>query len=162
MTEKLEALFDLPADEKPTETEVVDSMKETVEKLKKQTMALTLSSKIDSSFSNVNELEKHEREMDLIAEDAIETYGNLIDMAMNVEAQYTARLMEVAAQMMNAAIVAKTNKIDKKLKMIELQLKKQKLDQDANSGEDPGINLNGEGVIIADRNSLIEQLKKMK
>ena len=52
MTEKLEALFDLPADEKPTETEVVDSMKETVEKLKKQTMALTLSSKIDSSFSS--------------------------------------------------------------------------------------------------------------
>jgi len=46
--------------------------------------------------------------------------------------------------MMNAAIDAKTNKIDKKLKMIELQLKKAKLDQDT-TGEDNGINLNGDG-----------------
>jgi len=45
--------------------------------------------------------------------------------------------------------------------MIELQLKKAKLDQDASGGDD-GINLQGDGVIITDRNSLIERLKKMK
>ena len=45
--------------------------------------------------------------------------------------------------------------------MIELQIKKQKLDQDANS-EDNGINLSGDGVIITDRNSLLEKLKNMK
>ena len=45
--------------------------------------------------------------------------------------------------------------------MIDLQLKKQKIDQDTIS-EDQGVNIQGDGVIIADRNSLIEQLKKMK
>ena len=48
-----------------------------------------------------------------------------------------------------------------KLKMIDLQLKKAKLDQDT-STEDPGINLKGDGYIITDRNSLIEKLKNMK
>ena len=59
------------------------------------------------------------------------------------------------------AIDAKSAKLDKKLKMIDLQLKKHKIDQDS-SPEEQGINIQGDGVIIADRNSLIEQLKKMK
>jgi len=63
--------------------------------------------------------------------------------------------------MLKNAIDAKTAKLDKKLKMIELQLKKQKLDQDASGGED-GISIQGDGVIITDRNSLIEKLKNMK
>jgi hypothetical protein len=44
--------------------------------------------------------------------------------------------------------------------MIELQLKKQKLDQETN--ENDGVNLSGDGYVIADRNSLIEKLKNMK
>jgi len=63
--------------------------------------------------------------------------------------------------MLKNAIDAKAAKIDKKLKMIELQLKKQKLDQDANQ-EDNSVNLAGDGVIISDRNSLLEKLKQMK
>ena len=80
---------------------------------------------------------------------------------MNVEARYSSRIFEVAASMLKNAIDAKSQKIDKKLRMIELQLKKQKLDQDA-SGSDNGIPLSGEGVIITDRNSLLEKLKNMK
>jgi hypothetical protein len=44
--------------------------------------------------------------------------------------------------------------------MIELQLKKQKLDQDA--GNDEGVDVTGTGVIVSDRNSLIEKLRNMK
>ena len=44
--------------------------------------------------------------------------------------------------------------------MVELQLKKQKLDQEAN--EDNGVTLNGDGYIVTDRNSLLEKLKNMK
>ena len=44
--------------------------------------------------------------------------------------------------------------------MIELQLKKQKLDQDAGDGNG-GIDVTGTGVIVSDRNSLIEKLKNM-
>jgi hypothetical protein len=63
--------------------------------------------------------------------------------------------------MLKNAIDAKSAKIDKKLKIIELQLKKQKLDQDANSADD-SVTLQGDGVIITDRNSLLEKLKSMK
>ena len=63
--------------------------------------------------------------------------------------------------MLGHAISAKTAKLDKKLKMIDLQLKKQKIDQDTN-GEDRGISINGEGVIVTDRNSLLEKIKNMK
>jgi hypothetical protein len=45
--------------------------------------------------------------------------------------------------------------------MIELQLKKQKLDNDVGN-EDKGINIQGEGFMVTDRNSLIEKLKNMK
>jgi hypothetical protein len=79
---------------------------------------------------------------------------------MNVEARYSARMFEVAASMLGHAITAKTAKLDKKLKMIDLQLKKQKLDNDSSS--DDGVTISGEGVIITDRNSLIEKLKNMK
>jgi len=61
--------------------------------------------------------------------------------------------------MLKNAIDAKSAKLDKKLKMIELQLKKQKLDQEINP-EDNSIQ--GQGVIISDRNSLVEKLKNMK
>ena len=61
--------------------------------------------------------------------------------------------------MLKNAIDAKSAKLDKKLKMIELQLKKQQIDQKAGQ-EDNAIQ--GQGVIITDRNSLIEKLKSMK
>jgi hypothetical protein len=77
-----------------------------------------------------------------------------------VEARYSGRIFEVAGGMLKNAIDAKAAKIYKKLKMIELQLKKQKLDQETN--ENDGVNLSGDGYVIADRNSLIEKLKNMK
>jgi hypothetical protein len=86
-----------------------------------------------------------------------------MDLGMNVEARYSSRIFEVAGGMLKNAIDAKTAKLDKKLKMIELQLKKAKLDQDAaGASESDGINLAGDGVIITDRNSLLEKLRSMK
>lgn len=158
MTEKLEQLFDLA--EAPSNEDVTVAMEQTVDKLKKQTTALALSSKIDNAFGNINELEKHEREMDLIAEDAIETYGNLIDMAMNVEAQYTARLMEVAAQMMKNAMDARQLKMNAKLRQLELQLKKLQSDR-AHGQKEAGEESTVEGQLI-DRNELLKKLKSGK
>jgi agmatine/peptidylarginine deiminase len=84
-----------------------------------------------------------------------------MDLGMNVEARYSGRIFEVAGGMLKNAIDAKAAKIDKKLKMIDLQLKKQKLDNDSIQ-EDSGISIQGDGVIITDRNSLLEKLRNMK
>ena len=82
-----------------------------------------------------------------------------MDLGMNVEARYSGRVFEVAAGMLKNAIDAKSAKIDKKLKMIELQIKKQAIDQ--KTGNSEGEVVQGEGVIVTDRNSLLEKLKNM-
>ena len=118
--------------------------------------------KISASLPAVKGLgDAADAEFDALAQRATDAYDDLMDLGMNVEARYSGRIFEVAGGMLKNAIDAKAAKIDKKLKMIELQLKKAKLDQDA-SGSDEGISLQGDGVIITDRNSLIEKLKKMK
>jgi hypothetical protein len=99
-------------------------------------------------------------EFDALAQRATDAYDDLMDLGMNVEARYSGRIFEVAGGMLKNAIDAKAAKIDKKLKMIELQLKKQKLDQDAGQ-QDNSIDVTGSGVIVSDRNSLLEKLKNM-
>ena len=59
--------------------------------------------------------------------------------------------------MMGNAINAKTAKIDKKLKAVDLQLKKLKIDNDK-GGDDPNDVINGQGYIITDRNELLKKL----
>jgi len=99
-------------------------------------------------------------ELDELAQKAKDAYEDIMDLGMNVEARYSGRLFEVAASMLGHAIQAKTAKLDKKLKMIDLQIKKQKLDQDTNN--DDSVTIQGDGVIITDRNSLLEKLKNLK
>jgi hypothetical protein len=118
--------------------------------------------KISAALPQVKGLgDASDSEFDALAQRATDAYDDLMDLGMNVEARYSGRVFEVAASMLKNAIDAKSAKIDKKIKMIELQIKKQKLDNDAHP-EDTGVNISGEGFIVTDRNSLIEKLKNMK
>ena len=158
---KLEEILNLPESKKlVTEEEKKKAKAEVAQPFLRD---MSEFDKISAALPAVKGLgDASDAEFDALAQRATDAYDDLMDLGMNVEARYSSRIFEVAASMLKNAIDAKSAKIDKKLKMIELQLKKQKLDQDSNTGEDTGINLNGDGVIIADRNSLIEQLKKMK
>ncbi len=116
--------------------------------------------KISAALPRVNGLgDLADNEFDALAQRATDAYDDLMDLGMNVEARYSSRIFEVAGGMLKNAIDAKSAKIDKKLKMIELQLKKQKLDQDT-AGDD-SVTLQGDGYIVTDRNSLLEKLKNM-
>lgn len=100
-----------------------------------------------------------DREFDELAKRATQAYDDLMDFGFNVEARYSSRIFEVAGSMLKNAIEAKSAKIDKKLRMIDLQLKKQRLDQIKPKADDL---IEGEGVVITDRNSLLESLKAKK
>ena len=160
MTKKLEELLNLPENQ-----EIVSENKNTVPKavvddVDETFNALAEFDKISSALPSVKGLgEKADRELDDIAKRALETYEDLMDLGMNVESRYSGRVFEVAGNMLKTSLDAKTAKLDKKLKMIELQLKKQKLDQDA--GDMDGEIVSGEGAIFTDRNSLLEKLKKI-
>jgi hypothetical protein len=160
MTKKLEEILNLPESKK--------IVKDEEKRAKKAEVAapfirdMSEFDKISAALPQVKGLgDIADNELDELAKKATDAYDDLMDLGMNVEARYSARLFEVAGTMLKNAIDAKAAKLDKKLKMIDLQLKKQKLDQDANAG-DEGVTLQGDGVIITDRNSLLEKLKQMK
>ena len=110
--------------------------------------------KIEEALPQVKGLDTVGEEMDDIATKAMDTYKDLMDLGMNVESRYSGRIFEVAASMMRNAVDAKAAKMEKKLKMVELQLKKRKLDQES-SGEEP---IEAEGSIIFDRNELLKRI----
>lgn len=99
-------------------------------------------------------------EFDSLAAKAEQAYDDLMDLGMNVEARHGAKMFEVAANMMGQAIAAKSAKIDKKLKMIDLQIKKLAIDR--KTGKDSGETVEGEGYILTDRNSILAKLKDLK
>ena len=125
MTKKLEELLD---EETPVKEEQPDRniAKTDAKKLKK---VLSDVDKIDSALPLVRDLEANDLEMDSIATKSVDTFNDLMDLGMNVEARYAGKIFEVAGTMMKNAIDARTAKIDKKLRMVELQIKKQRVDQ---------------------------------
>lgn len=156
MTKKLEELLNLPeADhepipEQPAMSGQVIDLEEKLEQF----------DKIAAALPRVKGLgDISDAELDMLADKAEKAYDDLMDLGMNVEARYGARMFEVAAQMMNAAITAKTNKIEKKLKMVDLQLKKLAIDKKTSASSDNTVP--GEGYILTDRNSILEKLKNL-
>ena len=161
MTRKLEEILNLPESKKIVKQE--EKKQEQVAAAQPLLRDMSEFDKIAAALPAVKGLgDASDEEFDALAQRATDAFDDLIDLGMNVEARYSGRIFEVAGGMLKNAIDAKAAKIDKKLKMIELQLKKQKLDQDTSGGENKGINLSGEGVIIADRNSLLEKIRNMK
>jgi hypothetical protein len=110
--------------------------------------------KIELALPAVKGLESSDGEMDALASKAQESFDNLMDLGMNVDSRYASEIFNVASQMLGHAITAKNAKINKKLKIIELQLKKARLDID--SGSDNNLPT-AEGHIL-DRNELLNRL----
>lgn len=120
--------------------------------------ALTTAEKIDKALPQVKDLQTHDTDMDTYSGEAMKSYRELMDLGMNSEARHAGKFFEVAQTMMKNAIEAKNAKADKKLRMIELQLKKQRVDQwDKRDGNDQDV-IEGEGFVVGDRNKLLDQL----
>ena len=114
--------------------------------------------KVASALPQVKGLgELSDLELDKLAIEAEESYKNLMDLGMNVDSRYSGRIFEVAGNLLRNAIDAKAGKIDKKLKMVELQLKKLKIDK---TGKDDGPIEESDGFVISDRNELMKKLLK--
>lgn len=155
---KLEEILNLPESKKLIKKEEMSKAEEAVQPLLRD---ISEFDKIASALPQVKGLgDISDKEFDELAQRATDAFDDLMDLGMNVEARYSGRVFEVAGTMLKNAIDAKAAKIDKKLKIVELQLKKQKLDQDVKTED--ATDITGNGVIITDRNSLIEKLKNMK
>jgi len=163
MTKKLEELLGLPENKEIVEPEVVEveiTPREKRQRRKEERERLrdiAEFDKIAEALPAVKGLgQMADDELNEIAEKAIKAYEDLMDLGMNVEARYSSRMFEVAGNMLKTGLDAKVAKLDKKLKIVELQLKKQKLDADTVS---EGNFTEGSGFVVTDRNSLLDRLK---
>lgn len=117
--------------------------------------------KINEALPQVVGLEASEREMDQLAQMATEGYQNLMELGMNVETRHAAEIFGAASNLLGHALTAKKNKIEKKLRMIELQLKKAALDQRAADFTNTVPVSDGVATVI-DRNALVAEILKKK
>jgi hypothetical protein len=160
MTKKLEDLLNLP-EAKEFIQEAEDKKSEAITAQEASFRDIEELDKIAAALPSVKGLgDAADAELNEVADKAMQAYDDLMDLGMNVESRYSGRVFEVAGTMLKTNLDAKVAKMDKKLKMIELQLKKQKADADTFSS--PAGMSEGEGYVVTDRNSLLEKLKGMK
>lgn len=163
MSKKLEEVFGMKSldEDIPTVTNQetgldISAMKQTLE----------TADKIDMALPAITDLHTLDTEMDAYAEKAMSAFTDLMDLGYNVPDKNAADIFDVAGKMMSNAITAKTAKLDKKLKMVELQMRKKKLDLEEKktnfqiskmSSEKQEDSIDGTAEEF-DRNSLIEEV----
>jgi acetolactate synthase small subunit len=158
MTKKLEELFQLPTEEKEANQTILE--KAELDVVTEE--AYSNLEKIENALPQVRGLESSDTEMDELSSLATSSYKDLMDLGMQVDSRFSAEIFGVAGTMLGHAITAKTAKINKKLKQIELQLKKAALDQKvATKQEIIDSTPVGEGRAL-DRNELLKILTAKK
>ena len=161
MTQKLTELFNLDTQDLSSE-EVETTIEENREIIAAVDEAID---KIDAALPYVTDLDTGDEELDELSTLAKDKFNDLIDLGMNVEARFSGHILATAGTLLGHAITAKQAKLDKKLRMIDLQLKKARLDlqtrQLDEKGKSDGERLldaeDGKGVVL-DRNELLKQI----
>ena len=151
---KLSELFNLPEDESETEL-VTSDISPLID-----TETLSTIEKIEKALPTIRDLETSDKELDEIAMLALEGHRTTFDLAMQVEPRFSAEILNSSSSLLGHALTAKTAKINKKLKMVQLQLQKAELERKLeaqatkeNTTETPL----GTGVVI-DRNEILRQI----
>lgn len=151
MSKQLTELFNL------NEPDSIDEQMEiTKSHIQKTQTLMSAADKINQALPVVKDLEASDAEVDAVATSAMQSYNDLMDLGMNVEPSQSAKIFEVASHMLKIALSAKSGKIDRKLKTVDLQIKNRRLDgTQQNSNE--SINSDGSDDTIAiSRNELLQ------
>ena len=164
MSKKLEDLFNLPpSPDFPMSKEEIEQIEEDKQHLAEVGEAID---KIDAALPTVRDLEASDKEMDDLANLAQENFQNLMELGMSVDSRFSGTIFQTAGTLLGHAITAKQAKLDKKLKMVDLQLKKAAQDfkeQQAAlkqlENKPTGLEAaeDGEGVVL-DRNDIINAI----
>jgi hypothetical protein len=161
MTKKLEDFFNLDSTDSVEEEEQVTqsvpaelSVTANVVTIQEQ---LSIADRIDGALPQVKGLDMEDRDLDDYAEKAIESYDRLMDLGFNVDDRNAGKIFEVASSMMGNAITAKTAKLEKKLKMVQLQLQAARLANSMGKKED---DVAEDGSLTTDRNAILNLINQ--
>lgn len=157
---RLEETFNMEPSSADDEDDVVD-IETSTNMIEALTETMSETDKIDAALPVVRDLNEHDRDMDEIHKKAMKTFDELVTLGMNVEVHAGAKIMETAATMLKTAMEAKDSKVDRKLRMINLQLQKARLDHAIEKEENKVKDSNeieSEGSVIIDRNELMRRI----
>jgi hypothetical protein len=157
MTKKLSELFDLPdipSTESAKNSEVLQTIADNREAIARVDEAID---KIDLALPTVRDLEASDAEMDELADLAKSKFEDLMDLGMNMDPRFGGVVFQTAGTLLGHAITAKTAKMDKKLRMVQLQLQKARLDHQISKDNPDDQPITGQGVVL-DRNELLNQI----
>lgn len=158
MTKKLSELFELPEESDSLNEDIIQNKE--IEIITQDTYS-TLE-KIENALPQIRGLDASDTEMDELAGLATSSYKDLMDLGMQVDSRFASEIFNSAGTMLGHAITAKTAKINKKLKMLDLQLKKASLDHKISSTEKEIESTPiGEGNLL-DRNELLKSILENK
>lgn len=153
MTKKLEEEFNLPPiDEVRDHDDSISNIEKFDVEIKDVEEALSIAEKIDLALKNVQGLADHDYEMDDIAQQAVDSYQQLMNLGMNVSDRDAGSIFDSAAKMLKTALEAKDSKINSKLKQIDMMIKKARLDNNT-VGSSQDIN---SSTTVLDRNELLK------
>jgi hypothetical protein len=148
MTKKLEQMFDMDENPALSSDEYHEASKE-LEAIEKQ---------LPINSDSITDLSTSDQEMDDLATKAVRHYDDLMDLGMNVEPRFSAPIFDAASKLLGHAITAKTSKIDKKLKALDLDIKRRRLEMQEKQAkltdpDEPGV------AQELDRNALLDMLR---
>ena len=158
MTKKLEDLFDLQVididelelvEEHPTLVETRAAPENTQQLLELNDKI----DKIDAALPSIKDITSSDQEMDELADMATEEFRNLMALGMNCDPRFGAEIL------LGHAIHAKSAKVNNKLRIVQLQIAKRRVDiQEARLGEPEAEE--GEAVELtrASRNALLADI----
>jgi len=119
--------------------------------------ALSQAKDLEKQFNKMDHYDTHDKEMDELSALAIQAHKDLQDLGMNVEIRHAGEIFSSSSQMLKIAVDAKNNKVEKKLKLLKLQLDKMKIDI---ASKKEGDSVDGTAVRL-DRNELLKQLRQI-
>ena len=147
--DKLEEIFELP------DLDLVKGLPATSDEVH---AALEHAEEIGKEFDKIDHFDQHDAEMDELAELAKQAHKDLQELGMNVEVKHAGEIFSSSSQMLKIAVDAKNLKVEKKLKMLKLQLDKMRIDR--MGGQDNGNTVEGTAVAL-DRNEILKHLRQM-
>lgn len=156
MTKRLEDVFNLtPLEELTPDTAAPEEAPYDLQTVED---ALTISEKINTALAEVRGMESHDKEMDEIATEAMESYKQLMSLGHNMTDMASGQVFTSAVAMLKVALDAKDSKVNRKLKQVDLMLKKARLDQQQKAKEPDSEAIENTGVF--DRNELLKMLNQ--
>ena len=165
MTKKLEELFNIPSMDTEPDTELVepdfdDEVEEVIEvdtetEIMEISEAMELATRINTALAEVRGMEEHDGEMDEIAQKALDNFDQLMSLGMNLTDMAAGPVFSSATQMLKVALEARDSKVSRKLKQVDMMIKKANLDhrKDTAAGSTQQVQPN-----VYDRNELLKML----